>query len=210
MLALRRKYLSRHFPARQRLETESAPISRMLVCSDEAKETAAERLQTRKFFPTNFVPQPSWNSDEEALVSFLLLYSSSDSWTFRSTDVSLGTNPSLVQYQKDLASLVCWYCELAALLTAHYYHRFCWLSSLFHSYQPSRFLLEYPAKTPLIPLSRIGTSNSHILDRALRPTCAIQSHNYAIAVSCNTRPLETLHMRIVTHRAPCELSTGHS
>ena len=32
-----------------------------------------------------------------------------------------------------------------------------------HSYQPSRFLLEYPAKTPLIPLSRISTSNSHIL-----------------------------------------------
>ena len=45
-----------------------------------------------------------------------------------------------------------------------------------HSYQPSRFLLEYPAKTPLIPLSRISTSNSHILDRALRPTGAIQRH----------------------------------
>ena len=42
------------------------------------------------------------------------------------------------------------------------------------SYQPSRFLLEYPAKTPLIPLSRFSTSNSHILDCALRPTCATQ------------------------------------
>ena len=74
----------------------------------------------RKLFPTDFVPQPSWSSDEEeALVSFLLLYSTSYSWTFRRTDVSLGTNPSLVQYQKGLlASLVCWYCELAALLTA--------------------------------------------------------------------------------------------
>ena len=36
-----------------------------------------------------------------------------------------------------------------------------------HSYQPSRFLLEYPEKTHLIPLSRICTSNSHILGRAL-------------------------------------------
>ena len=54
------------------------------------------------------MPQPSWSSDEEeALVSFLLLYSSSHSWTFRRTDVSVGTNPSLVQYQKGLlASLL--------------------------------------------------------------------------------------------------------
>ena len=83
---------------RQRLETESAPLSTMLECSDEAKQTATERLQTRKLFPNDFVPQPPWSSDkEEALVSFLLLYSSSHSWTFFRTDVSLGTNPSLVQ-----------------------------------------------------------------------------------------------------------------
>ena len=71
-----------------------------------------------------------------------------------------------------------------------------------HSYQPSRFLLEYPAKAPLIPLSRNSISKSLILDRALRPTCAV--------CHCSTRPLETLHMRIVTHRAPCELSASHS
>ena len=59
------------------------------------------------------MPQPFWSSDkEEALVSFLLLCSSSHSWTSRRTDVSLGTNPSLVQYQRGLlASLVCWYCS---------------------------------------------------------------------------------------------------
>ena len=34
------------------------------------------------------------------------------------------------------------------------------------------------------------------------------SFSYAIAISCNTRVrhLETLHMRIVTRRAPCELN----
>ena len=59
---------------------ETAPISTTLESSDEAKETAAERLQKRQLFPTNFVPQPSWTSDEEeALVTFLLLYSSSHS-----------------------------------------------------------------------------------------------------------------------------------
>ena len=58
-------------------------------------EYAAERLQTRKMFPTDFVPQPSWSSDEEAaLVSFLLHYSNSHSWTFRRTDVArLGSRP---------------------------------------------------------------------------------------------------------------------
>ena len=50
---------------RQRLEAESAPINTMLECSDEAKETAAERLQTSKLFPNDFVPKPSWSSDEE-------------------------------------------------------------------------------------------------------------------------------------------------
>ena len=75
---------------RQRLQTESALISTTLESSDEAKEAAAERLQTHKLFPTDFVPQPSWSSDkEEVLVSFLLLYSTSHSWTFRRTDVSL-------------------------------------------------------------------------------------------------------------------------
>ena len=44
-----------------------------------------------------------------------------------------------------------------------------------HSYQPSRFLLEYPAKTPLIPLSRISTSNSHILDCTLSARSAQSS-----------------------------------
>ena len=33
---------------------------------------------------------------------------------------------------------------------------------------------------------------------------------YAIAISYNTRPVETVHMRIVTRRAPWELSTSHS
>ena len=71
---------------RQRLETESAPISTTLESSDE---TAEESLQTRKWFPTDFVPQLSRSSDEEeALVSFLLLYSSSRSWTFRRTEFS--------------------------------------------------------------------------------------------------------------------------
>ena len=69
----------------------------------------------RQLFPTDFVPQPSWSSDkEEALVSFLLLRSNSHFRISRRTDVSLSTNPSLVQYQRGLlASLVCWYCELA-------------------------------------------------------------------------------------------------
>ena len=125
---------------RQRLETESALISTTLESSDEAKEAAAERLQTRKLFPTNFVLQPSRSSDEEeALVSFLLLYSTSHSWTFHWTDISLVTNPSLIQYLKALlANLVCWYCELAALLTARLTllsssitHHLCWVSSLF-------------------------------------------------------------------------------
>ena len=83
---------------RQRLETESAPISTTLECSDEAKETAAESANAQ-VVSNRFVPQPSWSSDEEeALVSFLLLYSSSHSRTFRRTYVSLGKNPSLVQY----------------------------------------------------------------------------------------------------------------
>ena len=77
------------------------------------QKTAAEKLQTRKLFPTDFVPQPSWSSDEEeALVSFLLLYSSSHSRTFRRTDVSLGTNPSLVQYQKGL--LASWFAGIVS------------------------------------------------------------------------------------------------
>ena len=89
------------------------------------------------------MPQPSWSSDkEEALVSFLLLCSTSHFWTSRRTDVSLGTNPSLVQYQRGLlASLVCWYCELAALLTARLTllsssitPRFCWVSSQRYMY----------------------------------------------------------------------------
>ena len=41
-----------------------------------------------------------------------------------------------------------------------------------HSYRPSRCLLDYPAKTPLIPLSRISTSNSHILSCVLHAMCA--------------------------------------
>ena len=69
-----------------------------------------------------------------------------------------------------------------------------------HSYQPSRFLLEYPTKIQLIPLSRISTSNSHILGCALaRPAQPI-----AIAISSITRarPVETLiHKRIVTRCA---------
>ena len=94
----------------------------------------------RQLFPTDFVPQPSWSSDkEEALVSSLLLCSTSHFWTSRRTDVWLGTNPSLVQYQTGLlASLVCWYCELAALLIARLTllsssitPRFCWVFSLF-------------------------------------------------------------------------------
>ena len=36
------------------------------------------------------------------------------------------------------------------------------LGQLRHSYQLSCFLLEYPAKTTLIPLSRTSTSKSHI------------------------------------------------
>ena len=48
-----------------------------------------------------------------------------------------------------------------------------------HSYQPSRFLLDYPAKTPLIPLSRISTSNSHILSCVLRAMCACAILGYS-------------------------------
>ena len=114
-------------------------LLRLVQCSNVLRKQK-KQLQMRKLFPTDFVPQPSWSSDEEeALVSFLLLYSSSHSWTFCRTDVSLCKNPSLVQYQTGvLASLVGWYCELAALLTARLTllsssitHRFCWMSSLF-------------------------------------------------------------------------------
>ena len=48
---------------------------------------------------------------------------------------------------------------------------------IIHSYQPSRFLLEYPAKTQLIPLSWICTSNSHILGCAIaRPAQPTYRH----------------------------------
>ena len=100
------------------------------------KEQLQRDCKSGKLFPIDFVPQPSWSSDEEeALVNFLLLCSSSHFWTSRRTDISLGTNPSLVQYQR---GLVCWYCELTALLTAwltllssSITHRFCWVSSFF-------------------------------------------------------------------------------
>ena len=62
-----------------------------------------------------------------------------------------------------------------------------------HSYQPSRFLLEYLEKIQLIPLSRISTSNSHILGCAL----ARHAQPIAIAIRFNTRPIETSHKRIV-------------
>ena len=43
---------------------------------------------------------------------------------------------------------------------------------LLHCYQPPHFLLENPAKTSLISLSRMSTSNSHILGCMLCATCA--------------------------------------
>ena len=58
--------------------------------------------------------------------------------------------------------------------------------------EPSRFLLEYPAKTPLIPLSRISTSNSHILGCALRLTrtrkLVYKLYYTSLVPSCPTRP----------------------
>ena len=53
------------------------------------RSTKKRQLQKRQLFPPDFVPQPYWSSgEEEALVCFLLLYSSSHSWASRRADVS--------------------------------------------------------------------------------------------------------------------------